>query len=144
VPDARPVASESLFLYGSLLPTLAPAALRRDVARLRPLGRGALRGRLYDLGDHPGAVPEARAAGWIAGEVFELPGDPALLARLDAYEDYTPGCPERSVFVRVRRPVALAAGGELDCWVYAYARDPGAAPHIESGDWLAHLRGRQP
>jgi gamma-glutamylcyclotransferase (GGCT)/AIG2-like uncharacterized protein YtfP len=144
VPDARPVASEPLFVYGSLLPSLAPPALREDVARLRPLGRGALRGRLYDLGDHPAAVPAARGAGWIAGEVFELPGDPALLARLDAYEEYTPGCPERSVFVRLRCPVTLAGGGELDCWVYAYARDPGVAPCIESGDWLAHLRARQP
>jgi gamma-glutamylcyclotransferase (GGCT)/AIG2-like uncharacterized protein YtfP len=134
--------SDALFVYGSLLPGLAPAALREDVARLRSLGRGALRGSLYDLGDHPGAVPEARAAGWIAGEVFELPDDPALLARLDAYEEYTPDRPERNVFVRVRAPVALARG-ELDCWVYAYARDPGAAPRIESGDWLAHLRARQ-
>jgi gamma-glutamylcyclotransferase (GGCT)/AIG2-like uncharacterized protein YtfP len=136
--DAR----ERLFVYGSLLPPLAPAELRGSLAALRPLGRAALRGALYDLGEHPGAVPDAASARWIGGEVFELPRDPALLAQLDAYEGFVPEHPERSPFVRVRCRVALAPGGELDCWVYAWRRDPRGAPRVDSGDWLAHLRSR--
>jgi gamma-glutamylcyclotransferase (GGCT)/AIG2-like uncharacterized protein YtfP len=133
---------ERLFVYGSLLPPLAPAELRGWLAGLRPLGPAALRGALYDLGEHPAAVPDAASAGWVAGEVFELPRDPALLARLDAYEDFSPDRPERSPFVRVRCTVALARGGELECWVYAWSRDPRGAPRVASGDWLAHVRSR--
>ena len=133
---------ECLFLYGSLLPPLAPAELREALAGLHPLGRGSLRGALYDLGEHPGAVPDAEAATWIDGEVFELPQDPALLARLDAYEEYTPERPERSPFVRARRRVVLARGGELECWVYAFARDPRGLPRVASGDWLGHVRSK--
>jgi gamma-glutamylcyclotransferase (GGCT)/AIG2-like uncharacterized protein YtfP len=112
------------------------------LAALRPLGRATLRGALYDLGEHPGAVPDAASASWIGGEVFELPRDPALLARLDAYEEFTPEHPERSSFVRVRCRVALARGGELECWVYAWRGDPRGAPRVASGDWLAHLPSR--
>jgi gamma-glutamylcyclotransferase (GGCT)/AIG2-like uncharacterized protein YtfP len=133
---------ECLFVYGSLLPRLAPAELHGLLAGLLSRGRGALRGELYDLGEHPGAVPDPASASWIAGEVFELPGDPALLARLDAYEEFTPEHPERSPFVRVRRRVALARGGELECWVYAWSRDPRGAPRVASGDWLAHVRAK--
>lgn len=129
-------------MYGSLLPPLAPAELHGSLAALRPLGRATLRGALYDLGEYPGAVPDAASASWIEGEVFELPRDPALLARLDAYEEFAPEQPERSPFARVRCRVALARGGELECWVYAWRRDPRGTPRIASGDWRAHLRSR--
>jgi gamma-glutamylcyclotransferase (GGCT)/AIG2-like uncharacterized protein YtfP len=142
VANAERRGGECLFLYGSLLPPLAPAELREALAGLRPLGRGSLRGALYDLGEYPGAVPDAEAATWIAGEVFDLPQDPALLARLDAYEEYTPVCLERSPFVRVRCRVALARGGELECWVYAWSRDPRGVPRVASGDWLSHVRSK--
>jgi len=147
VANAERRGGECLFLYGSLLPPLAPAELREALAGLHPLGRGSLRGALYDLGEHPGAVLDAEAATWIVGEVFELPQDPALLARLDAYEEYTSMCLERSPFLRVRRSVALARGGELECWVYTWSRDPRGVPRVASGDWLAHVtskRGRSP
>jgi gamma-glutamylcyclotransferase (GGCT)/AIG2-like uncharacterized protein YtfP len=133
---------QRLFVYGSLLPTLVPAQLRGALGGLRSLGRAALRGALYDLGAHPGAVPDARSAGWVAGEVFELPRDPSVLAQLDAYE-FAPEPPERSPFVRVRCRVALVGGGELECWVYAWRGDPRGAPRVASGDWLAHLRARR-
>ena len=133
---------EHLFLYGTLLPALAPPELRPALARLRSLGRGVLRGILYDLGDHPGAVPDAQAATRIAGEVFELPDDPALLAQLDAYEGYVPERPSESLFVRVRQPVSAAGIGRLECWVYVYARDPAGAPRVVSGDWIAHARAK--
>jgi gamma-glutamylcyclotransferase (GGCT)/AIG2-like uncharacterized protein YtfP len=133
---------DHLFVYGSLLPGLAPPELREVLHRLRPVCRGALRGTLYDLGEYPGAVPDATAGTWITGRVFELPGDPALLARLDAYEGHAAGRPGEDLFTRVRRPIALSLGGELDCWVYAYARDPGGAERVACGDWLAHLGAR--
>lgn len=135
--------SEHLFAYGTLLPGLVPRELCGVLDRLHRVGAGRLRGSLFDLGAYPGAVPDEAAATWILGEVFRLSDDAALLARLDAYEGYAPERPRESVFVRVRRSVALAGGAELDSWVYAYARDPGDAPRVASGDWLAHARAKQ-
>jgi gamma-glutamylcyclotransferase (GGCT)/AIG2-like uncharacterized protein YtfP len=50
-------------VYGTLRPGRAPAAVAAVVATLRPLGAARVRGRLYDLGAYPGAVPDSGAPG---------------------------------------------------------------------------------
>jgi gamma-glutamylcyclotransferase (GGCT)/AIG2-like uncharacterized protein YtfP len=132
--------SGHLFVYGTLLPDLAPESVRDLVGRLRPLGPASVPGRLYDLGPFPGVILADEAAGQVQGQVFELPDDPALLAALDRYEGFDPARPESSLFVRVGRPVAPAGGDAVPCWVYVYNGDAGAASLIEGGDyrrWLA-------
>src|SRR5207302_11515365 len=91
------------------------------VKLLRRVGRGSVRGRLYDLGDYPGAVL-SRTGPVIAGQVFELPEDPDVLRRLDEYEGFDPSHPEASLFVRMKWPVTLRNGKKMSCWVYAYNR----------------------
>lgn len=66
-----------LFSYGTLLPRLAPAEIRPTVQRLRRVGKGFVRGQLFDLGECPGAVL-GRSGSPIAGQVFELPDDPEV------------------------------------------------------------------
>ncbi len=117
-----------LFVYGTLRREAAPRVLRPHLARARRMGGGRLPGRLYDLGDYPGAVPDEGCGAWVVGEVLTLPPDPALLARLDHYED--------GDFRRVVRRVWLDDGSSCPCWVYAYVRDPGEAPRVEGGDAL--------
>ncbi len=70
--------SEILFAYGSLRPGRAPAEIAGVAAKLRAVGEGFVRGALYDLGGYPGAVPDAKAKGWIAGTVMELPEDESV------------------------------------------------------------------
>ena len=126
---------EYLFLYGTLLPELAPPLLRTSLATLRRLGLGAVPGCLYDLGPYPGAILDPNAVTRVRGQVFELPDDRAVLPLLDAYEGFDPGNPARSLYVREKRPITLADGGHLDCWVYAYNRPPGDRPLIPDGDY---------
>lgn len=129
--------SESVFIYGTLLPGAAPREIAEAAARLRFAGKGSVCGYLYDLGHYPGAVLDPTAQQRIYGAVFTLPDDPAVLRALDAYEEFNPAAPELSQFVRVRAVVALAEGGEMDCWIYVYNWSVAGVRRIETGVWRA-------
>jgi gamma-glutamylcyclotransferase (GGCT)/AIG2-like uncharacterized protein YtfP len=102
---------------------------------LRALGRCLIAGLLVDLGDYPGLV-EGR--GEVAGELFEIL-DPAVLDLIDVYEEHVPADEERSVYLR--RAVPLIEP-RVDAWVYFYNRSTARSPLIASGDWAAHVAGR--
>src|SRR5437764_4730137 len=98
----RTYVADRLFVYGTLLPGQSPPAMRDVVARLRPAGTAAVRGRLYDLGAYPGMVLDP-AAGEVLGQVMEMPapsdasddgpGPADLWRRMDAYEGFVPDDP---------------------------------------------------
>jgi gamma-glutamylcyclotransferase (GGCT)/AIG2-like uncharacterized protein YtfP len=127
--------SEYLFAYGTLQPGCAPAKMAHLAAKLRPVGKGSVRGVLYDLGRYPGAAPDADATTKIAGTVMELPDDADFLARLDAYEGYDPQAPEQSEYVRERQVVEMEAGGTIECWFYRYNWNVDGARAVASGKW---------
>jgi gamma-glutamylcyclotransferase (GGCT)/AIG2-like uncharacterized protein YtfP len=113
-----------LFVYGTLLPGKAPREIAPVVQKLRPLGDGFVRGRLYDLGQYPGAIP-AKTGQLITGKIFEIPEEPDLLKRLDEYEEFDAEKPEGSLFLRKKLPVTRTAGNQrLLCWIYVYKRRP--------------------
>ncbi|HEX8634060.1 MAG TPA: gamma-glutamylcyclotransferase family protein [Pyrinomonadaceae bacterium] len=127
--------SEYLFVYGTLRPSHAPAEVAAIVKKLRKVGIGHIRGRLYDLGEYPGAILDASADTAISGEVFAIPNEDAVLSVLDSYEDFDSSDPENSLFVRKQHPVTLSDGRKLKCWVYVYNRDLGEAHLVTGGDY---------
>ena len=130
-----------LFVYGTLLPELAPAGWRGPLSRCVRVGRGSLPGRLYDLGDYPGLVPDPSATGRVTGKVLRLPEPEDVLWVLDGYEAFDPADPAGSLFLRLPQEVDLDDGPRLACWVYVYNRDVGGAPLIPGGDYLSWLHG---
>jgi gamma-glutamylcyclotransferase (GGCT)/AIG2-like uncharacterized protein YtfP len=102
--------------------------------RLRRVGQGFVRGRLYDLGEYPGAVL-TRNGPLIRGLVFELPDDPGVLQRLDKYEEFDRSHPKGSLFVRKRSLVTLQDGRKIFCCIYAYNRPIGSAPSVPRADY---------
>src|SRR5579863_10223346 len=98
---------EYLFAYGTLQPGLAPPEIASVVQNLRPVGEGFTLGKLFHLGNYPGAVFDSASAARVYGMVYELPQDAKVLPSLDAYEG-----PE---YVRIEQWVRLTAGGELTC-----------------------------
>jgi gamma-glutamylcyclotransferase (GGCT)/AIG2-like uncharacterized protein YtfP len=123
-----------LFSYGTLLPRLAPPEIRPTVERLRRVGKGFVRGQLFDLGEYPGAIL-SRTGPPIAGQIFELPDDPEVLDRLDEYEGFDRSDPQASLFVRRRRHVQLEGGSKIFCWVYTYNRPLDTARAVSGGDY---------
>jgi len=105
------------------------------VRQLRKIGPAHVRGRLFDLGEYPGAILDVNAETKIEGEVFELPTDPSVLAELDAYEGYELADPTRSLFIRVKSSAQLSDGRDVESWIYVYNRDPGKAPLITDGNY---------
>jgi gamma-glutamylcyclotransferase (GGCT)/AIG2-like uncharacterized protein YtfP len=150
-----------LFAYGTLLPGAAPAEVAGIAARLKAVGEGCVRGRLYNLGHFPGAVLEEtgnersgggkssadrgadrvadqnKAGQMVYGTVFELPRGPAVLQALDAYEEFDPANPAASQFLRRRCVASLQSGAAIECWIYVYNRGVKNIPVVEGGRWNA-------
>jgi len=111
---------ERLFVYGTLHPDRAPKEVSDIVRRFRHLGHGTIRGVRYEFSDFPAVVLNARSKQQVPGEVFALPAGASALKRLDAYEEFVPGDPTRSLFNRTKTSVTLEDGTQQECWVYAY------------------------
>jgi gamma-glutamylcyclotransferase (GGCT)/AIG2-like uncharacterized protein YtfP len=137
--------SEYLFAYGTLQPDHVAEEIASTVARFRTVGRGHVRGSLYDLGEYPGAILSASSQKRIIGTVFELPEDPDVLKQLDEYEGFDPRKPAASLFVRKLHPVTLAAGRTVRCWVYEYNGNPESARLLANGSYRRKpARGSRP
>jgi gamma-glutamylcyclotransferase (GGCT)/AIG2-like uncharacterized protein YtfP len=105
------------------------------VSQLRRVGPARVPGRLYDLGEYPGAVIDQSAKSFIKGELFELPDDDSLLKALDDYEEFDRSDRKNSLFIRARVNAGLIDGRRLSSWMYVYNQDPGGARLIVSGDY---------
>jgi gamma-glutamylcyclotransferase (GGCT)/AIG2-like uncharacterized protein YtfP len=132
-----------LFLYGTLLPGLAPGSLAEMLDQLAFVDHGSVTGRLYDLGAYPGLVVDESGNELAHGDVFRLSPDEALLDALDAYEGYCPSDPTGSLYIRRNLAVMLAGGGVTRAWLYEYNRDLSAATLIPGGDYRAWVGRRR-
>lgn len=124
-----------LFAYGTLAEEHAPQEIAGAVTQLRYVGQGFVFGRLYDLGEYPGAVLEGDRHHKIFGKIFELPADAALLERLDAYEGFDPKRPSKSLFLRRRTAISRPGKSRLKGWVYEYNGNVKSVRKIENGQY---------
>jgi len=103
----------------------------------RELGPARVRGSLWDLGGYPGLVPDERALGWVAGELWELQGE-EIWAPLDRYEGIDPDEPEPQIYRRDEIEVfARDVSNPVRAWVYVFIGSTAGHRPIASGDWLA-------
>ena len=128
--------SEYLFAYGTLQPDHAPEEIADLVRRFEPVGKGTVRGMLYDLGSYPGVVLDKSNSRRISGTVFRLPPGNDILPRLDDYEGFDPQGPQSSLFIRRLHAVDLDGGSTLRCWIYEYNGSTEHAAIIESGTYI--------
>ncbi len=127
--------SEYLFAYGTLHPERAPDEIADLVGRFEPVGKGTVRGTLYDLGSYPGAVLEEGSTRRILGTVFRLPAGDDVLRRLDEYEEFDPRVPQASLFIRRLREAELDGGRMVPCWIYEYNGSTADAAIVENGTY---------
>lgn len=129
--------SEKLFAYGTLRRGF-PLHAHIGKLSLKYLGRGTIKGHLYNLGNFPGAVPSSQHN--IIGELYEIPGGEHQLGDLDKLEEFFPDRSRRSLFIREKTGVRLRNGKRVSAWVYFLPRRPRRARLIESGDYAAAVR----
>lgn len=124
-----------LFLYGTLMQPESDEEIALVVNRLHRIGAASVRGRLYDLGDYPGAVIDPSSNTSVRGELVELPEDESVLHALDRYEEFDPTNPQHSLFVRTKVRIQLTVGRNVDAWMYVYNKHLGDAPVITGGTY---------
>lgn len=117
---------EYLFVYGTLRAGAGTPQAARLAREAISLGRAHAAGRLLLIGSYPGLVA---GTGRVTGEVYQLDAPAPVLLWLDRYEGPR--------FRREVHPVQLAAGGELEAWVYRYAGPAAGLPAVPGNDFLA-------
>ena len=131
---------ELAFFYGTLMTGFDRRRRLGMDSRMSFRGRGWIEGALFDLGLYPAAIPAAGHK--VHGEVFELTDPHAVLPALDEVEGYRPDAVDTSLYVRRKATVYLDDDTAAEAWVYFYNAPLGAAPSIDSGDYLKYLKVR--
>lgn len=129
-----------LFVYGTLLENVPGEMASLMRANATEIGHGSLRGRLFDIGEYPGAVDSDDNHTHVRGVIYRLREPDAVLPRLDAYEECGPGDPGPHEYRRVRREVMLDIGSTIRAWVYLYNGPTDQLSCIESGDYAETRR----
>jgi len=109
---------EYLFVYGTLRRNYTPPEMGGLMESFEWIGTGSVAGRIYDLGDYPGAEFDRASSNEIQGEVYKLPVNGKALEKLDEYEEFWPENPSSSLFIRIAVPVRMKSGKQLHCWAY--------------------------
>ena len=122
-----------LFVYGTLRPASGNPLAQRLAALGSGRGKGWFEGRLYDLGEYPGAIA-MRGAGRVHGELFALGADHPLWTELDDYEDVRAGI---AAFARVAVDVwSNDAGASVSAQAYVFRGAVDGQQLIAGGDWF--------
>jgi len=129
--------SEYLFVYGTLRRG-QPLHRFLDCGKSRFVGEGRIAGRLFDLGEYPGAIGDVKRFSTVRGEVHELLAPEETFPVLDDVEGYDPRRPERSLFERRAVTACLDSGRRLTAWVYFYRRPLLDATEIPDGDFARY------
>ncbi len=131
------MATDLLFVYGTLRRGCTTGAHDKYLATAEFIAPARVRGKLYKVSYYPALVLEhnLQDSQWINGEVYRL-SDAAQLIELDAYEecDY-PALPTQE-YQRKLHDVITDAGEKLQVWIYAYQHPITHLPLITSGDFL--------
>jgi len=123
-----------LFVYGTLLNEDNEYAvyLKNNSSHY---SYGKLRGKLYDIGEYPGAILSAENDDRIYGSILELCDPVKILPVIDDYEGYGEDQLQPNEFTRVTFDVETEAG-HIICWVYLYNLPVAGLTQIESGRYI--------
>jgi len=128
--------SNYLFVYGTLLDEQNEFStyLKQNCSFY---GKGKIKGRLYDLGEYPGAILDYVDSNYVHGSVFKLKDSAEVLMRLDEYEGFGEEQDQPNLFTREMVSVE-SDKGQVNCWVYLYNLPVDGFKLIESGDYSAY------
>ena len=127
-----------LFVYGTLLDDSNEFAVYLK-QHCNFYSKGKLSGRLYDLGEYPGAILDENTDSYIHGSIVKLIDPNETLKRLDNYEGYGDDQDQPNLFLR---EIALVetGNGAMNCWIYVYNFSVEGFRPIESGDYTDYKR----
>jgi gamma-glutamylcyclotransferase (GGCT)/AIG2-like uncharacterized protein YtfP len=121
-----------LFIYGTLLNEDNEYA-RYLKNNSRFYSTGKLKGKLYDIGEYPGAV--LSDGEHIYGSILEINDPEKVLPIIDDYEGFGDNQFQPNEFIRVLTKIGTISGF-VNCWVYLYNLPVTGLKRIESGRYI--------
>jgi gamma-glutamylcyclotransferase (GGCT)/AIG2-like uncharacterized protein YtfP len=135
-------AIQLLFVYGSLRSGFHGSPAFQYIAPyFKKLADGKVKGKLYDLGEYPAALPTTEEA-YIIGELYEANSPDEFnwaIGQLDDYEGVHPEEGEVQLYERALTTI-YTDKGEFNAWIYWYKCDVADKPVIASGDVLEYVK----
>jgi len=127
-----------IFVYGTLLNKENEFAANL-AANCTFVSHGKFKGKLYDVGEYPGAVSVNENDCYVYGSIFQLNKPQEILKILDGYEGFGDGQPQPNLFIRELVEVE-ADNKTFMCWVYLYNLPVEGLRQIMSGDYLEYTK----
>jgi len=134
-----------LFVYGSLRSGFNHPAYAYISTHFALVGSAKVKGRLYDLGSYPAALPTNDET-YILGELYVLKAEQEFswaIAQIDDYEGVNPEPGETALYVREITTVYIG-DQTTTAWIYWYNNGVEGKPQIASGDVLEYLQQKKP
>ena len=136
-------ASHYVFVYGSLRRGFQSPAHEYISHYFNFFGDAKVKGKLFDLGEHPGGVPTQEDS-FIIGELYIAKDDGEFswaIAKLDDYEGVFPEPGEQPLY---RREIAdiFINDAIVPAWIYWYNGDVANKPVVSSGDILDYMKNK--
>lgn len=129
-----------IFVYGTLMQGMTSEAAMHFQQHADFLEKGSLPGKLYTLGEYPGAHYDSADREYkIHGEIWRMHAPEVLLSWLDRYEEVSTEHAFPTKYVRRILPVAPEDGYHLASYVYLYNRFVSPSQCIVSGKWEGHI-----
>jgi gamma-glutamylcyclotransferase (GGCT)/AIG2-like uncharacterized protein YtfP len=126
-----------LFVYGTLRQGFHNPAYKYISKHFVAVGEAKVKGKLYDLGEYPGAVP-TEGDSFVKGELYELKEAGEfewVIEQLDDYEGLNPEEGETPLYTR--QPVQVFYNDQsMDAWIYWYNGNVSGNALIPSGDYF--------
>jgi gamma-glutamylcyclotransferase (GGCT)/AIG2-like uncharacterized protein YtfP len=133
-----------LFVYGSLRSGFQSPAYDYITRYFQLVAAAQVRGKLFDMGEYPAAVPAPDEDSWIKGELYlakSLEEFSFALAQLDDYEGVKVEKHETPLYRREVVQVDVQ-GHWIPSWIYWYNGDVSGRPEVKSGDILQYLKDK--
>jgi gamma-glutamylcyclotransferase (GGCT)/AIG2-like uncharacterized protein YtfP len=123
-----------LFVYGTLLDKQNEFGAYLN-AKCSFYAEGRFKGRLYDIGEYPGAISDADGPYYVYGKIFLVNDPDNVLKQLDYYEGFGADQVKPNLFTRERMPIETS-NEPVKCWVYLYNLPVNGFRLIKSGRYL--------
>jgi gamma-glutamylcyclotransferase (GGCT)/AIG2-like uncharacterized protein YtfP len=134
--------SFQLFVYGSLRSGFRNPAYSYLTKYFHLLGEAVVRGRFYDSGVNPVAVPTTEAESFINGELYVINNPEEFgwaIEQLDDYEGINVEAGEKPLYRRELTEAFIAGKGSL-AWIYWFNGPVDNFEPIDTGDILKYLQ----
>lgn len=119
-----------LFVYGSLLDKQNEFGAYLN-ANCTFYAEGRFRGKLYDIGEYPGAIL-ADVNNYVHGKIYRVNDAKQVFKQLDYYEGFGPEEAQPNLFTRELLTIEVV-NETVECWMYLYNLPVDGLRLIESG-----------